>query len=421
MKLLNKTTISLFLSLIPVFIISGFILFLIINQQINENEDESLLARKSIIVENLRTSGDAKASYLKDADNDVDIRLSDISLPFGNTFKDTTVYDSSEMEFAPFRQLNSVFKINSNTYELSITHSNIKTDELAESISIALAIMFALILIVVVSINRFVSRKLFSPFYFTLDKLRNLSFSDTEPFQIQNTTTKEFQDLNIVLNSMTSKLFTDYKSQKQFTENASHELQTPLAIIKTRMDVLMQDVHLSEESIEQIQEIEKAVNKLSHLNKSLLLLTKIENGQFNEYSYIELAALTDKTILAFEDSIRNKSISLTKDYSSSVELNMNPILADILISNLLQNSIRHNWENGVVKIKITENCFSISNSGNPLLGKEEMLFNRFTKFNPAVESIGLGLSIVKQICDYYKFKIIYGHNGTLHKFEIFFD
>ncbi|MBL0138258.1 MAG: hypothetical protein IPP86_06975 [Bacteroidetes bacterium] len=140
--------------------------------------------------------------------------MSDISLPFGNTFKDTTVYDSSEMEFAPFRQLNSVFKINSNTYELSITHSNIKTDELAESISIALAIMFALILIVVVSINRFVSRKLFSPFYFTLDKLRNLSFSDTEPFQIQNTTTKEFQDLNIVLNSMTSKLFTDYKKSK---------------------------------------------------------------------------------------------------------------------------------------------------------------------------------------------------------------
>ena len=283
MKLLNKSTLYFILFLLPVFVISWFILYTLVSRQINDNTDESLVAQKKIIIKNFMASDSTEYQFFNDADNDVKINAMPGSVATIDSFKSTVAFDSSEMEYVPFRQLKSTFIKDGKPFEIIVTRSNFKSDELAESISIALLIMFGLILMSVVIFNRFISRRLFNPFYLTLEKLNTISFADVEPYSFGRSSTTEFYELNKTLNKMTKKMFADYNNQKQFTENASHELQTPLAVIKSRMDMLIQDKNLSEESMEQIQEIEKSVNKLSQLNKSLLLLSKIENRQFESF------------------------------------------------------------------------------------------------------------------------------------------
>ncbi len=217
---------------------------------------------------------------------------------------------------------------------------------------------------------------------------------------------------------MTAKMLSDYNNQKQFTENAAHELQTPLAVIKSRIDLLIQSKTISAEDMEQIQEIEKSASKIAHLNKTLLLLSKIENRQFEESKQIELRSLIDKVISNFDDHIKSKNTVVKKIYSAHPVLQLNPLLAEILFSNLIQNAIRYTSGEGSVDIEITEHSFSISNPGTSLKGNEALLFNRFAKFNSSADSLGLGLAIVKQICDYYGFKIEYSYPGNRHFFII---
>ncbi len=420
MKLLNKSTLYFIIFLVPVFVISWFVVFGLVSQQINENADESLLAQKKIIIKNFIATDSTELHFFNDADDDVKINSLSGSATSTDLFSNTMAFDSTEMELVPFRQLKSSFIKDDKSFEIIVTRSTFKSDELAESISIALLIMFGLILISVVIINRFISGRLFNPFYQTLDKLHHISFAEAEP-SFQYSTTKEFDELNKALQQMTRKMFSDYNNQKQFTENASHELQTPLAVIKSRMDMLIQDKNLSEKSMEQIQEIEKSVNKLSHLNKSLVLLSKIENRQFEDSRDIDVHMLVDKILTSFEDDIVNKNIVVEKVYKASPSIKMNPVLAEILFRNLIQNAARHNVNNGILKIELAEQYFSISNSGEVIKGDVGKLFERFTKFNPSVESLGLGLSIAKQICVYYHFDIQYNEQEGLHNFRVYFS
>lgn len=420
MKLLNKSTLYFILFLVPVFVISWFVLFGLVSRQINENTDESLLAQKKIIIRNFIATDSTELHFFNDADDDVKINSVPGVAASSDLFSHTMAFDSTEMELVPFRQLTSTFIKDGKSFEIIVTRSTFKSDELAESISIALLIMFGLVLISVVIINRFISGRLFNPFYQTLEKLHSISFTESEPL-FNHSSTKEFEELNNALNQMTRKMFSDFNNQKQFTENASHELQTPLAVIKTRMDMLIQDKNLSEKSMEQIQEIEKSINKLSHLNKSLILLSKIENRQFEDTRDIDLQSLVDKLMVAFEDDIIDKNIIVQKEYNAAPSIKMNPLLAEILFKNLIQNAARHNVRNGIIKIELTEQYFSIANSGESLEGNEEKLFERFTKYNPSVESLGLGLSIAKQICSYYHFDIQHHYNEGLHTFRVYFS
>ncbi len=420
MKLLNKSTLYFILFLLPVFVISWFILLNLITCQVNDNADESLLAQKKVIIKNFIETDSTESQYFNDADDDVVIKSLPDGSPIQDIFTDTFYFDSTEKELVPFRRLTSSFSNDGKMFEIRVTRSNIKRDELAKSISIGLLIMFVLILITVVILNRFISERLFKPFYQTLEKLQRISFVDAEPNIFHSSSTKEFKELNKALNFMTAKMFADYANQKQFTENASHELQTPLAIMRTRIDMLIQDKNLSEESLEQIQEIEKSVNKLSHLNKSLLLLSKIENRQFDETTAIDLQNLLDKILSDFEDSLNSKNLQVQREYSGSPMLHMNPLLADILFSNLIQNACRHNIMNGIIHIELKPEYVMISNSGPPLAYNEDRIFERFTKFNDSIESLGLGLSIVKQICMYYSLVIKYQFVKGQHSFTIKF-
>jgi len=196
----------------------------------------------------------------------------------------------------------------------------------------------------------------------------------------------------------------------------------PLSIIKTKAELLMQDETLREEQINGISTIYAAANRLSRLNHDLAFLTKIDNNQFNELKTINLKEFLNNKLEEFEDLIDHRNIVITKNFIAEPRLKMNDALIHVLITNLLNNAIKHNVENGVINLKIKKNELVIENSGNVLQEGESAkdLFQRFRKASPSKESSGLGLALIKKICDLYGYKIVYSVNKNKHKIVVVF-
>jgi len=213
---------------------------------------------------------------------------------------------------------------------------------------------------------------------------------------------------------MTKRVRNDYESLKNFTENASHEIQTPLAIIKSKLELLSQSENLDETQILVIGAINDAASRLSKLNQSLLLLTKIENRQFIESERLNLSFILSENLENFEELAETKNIKINRNIKENVPVEMNESLSGILISNLIINSIKHNQNNGFIDVKLDNNILKISNTGAKPGTKTEAFFQRFKKDLGSNDSLGLGLSIVKKICDNYGFTVQYDYKESLH-------
>ncbi len=413
MKLLNKTSVYYLLFALPVFAICAGVLYYFVSSQIINSLDESLAKEKATIELNLK-----KGNLVHDMDNEVTlIPINSKNISPKIYFSDTLIYDSTEVELLPYRLLKGNVSDGKINYAITIRTSHIESDDLIKSILYPVLFLFVLLLVGFFLINYFISKRLWKPFYKTLDKLNSYNIAETV-IKFEATTVNEFTELNTVLNKMTEKIHNDYVSQKQFIENASHEIQTPLAVIKSKIELLIQSTSLSEKDMEIIQSVYNASNKLSSLNKALLLLSKIENNQFKDSEEINIETLIEKTLLNFEEMISLKNIRVEKDYQSEVNYKMNATLADILITNIIQNAIRHNVKDGFISVLLKNNSIIISNSGGALTSETSELFQRFRKSESSAESIGLGLAIVKEIGDRYKISIDYRYSYGVHCIEL---
>jgi signal transduction histidine kinase len=216
---------------------------------------------------------------------------------------------------------------------------------------------------------------------------------------------------------MTGKIIRDYETLKNFADNASHEMQTPLAVINSKLDLLIQEPNLDNKQVTQLQAMYDAVARLTKLNQSLLLLAKIENNQFTQAETVKLDVLIKEKLLQLEDLINAKHLRMHTDLEP-VQAKLNDYLADILLNNLLSNAIRHNTDNGRIDIRLRSRELMISNTGSFLTFPAAGIFDRFTK-GAYSEGTGLGLAIVKQICDRYNFKIAYSSRNETHSFSIY--
>jgi len=415
MKLLNKTSIYYLFFALPVFVLCSGLLYFFISTKIKENLDESLWKEKIKVEEKLNAGKNT-------SDLDDDMALKPISLTTLNMmdrFSDTLMYDSIEEEMLPFRVLTAIVNNDKNKYEFTIRKSYIESEDLIASILYPVLLLFIILLIGFFLINWFISKQLWNPFYKTLAQLNHFKI-DEKPAKFDSTAIKEFSELNKVLSIMTEKIHTDFINQKQFIENASHEIQTPLAVIKTKIELLIQSTAISADDMHIIQSVYNASNKLSSLNKALLLLSKIENNQFTDLEEIQFKPLFEKIIDHFSDMISIKNIRIETKYEMPLTHKMNPVLADILISNLVQNAIRHNIKGGYIIIQLSENSILISNSSASTIVNTNELFQRFKKSEAFTESIGLGLAIVKEICDNYGIEINYTCSNSIHAFQLNF-
>lgn len=332
---------------------------------------------------------------------------------------DTLIYSDRLEQNEQNVKVSAYRNINGSSYYISTYGAMIEPNDITEAVIKTLLWILGMQVIGAIGVGFFVSGRLFKPFRETLEKIGNFQLQKKEYVPAEKTGVKEFNDLNRFVEEMTRKAVSDYKNLKEFAENASHELQTPLAIAKGKLE-LLSETDLTEEQYKYIESLEKSVKKLSRLSESLALLTKIENHEFQNNEMVNLSDLINDSLDAFEEFIALNNLTVETDIRNDIDINMHPVLADILWTNLFQNAVRHNIENGNIKIVLNKEELIISNTGKDPEVEPEQLFERFRKAEQSSESIGLGLSIIKRIVDQNNLSISYSYKKGWHHIEISF-
>ena len=329
-------------------------------------------------------------------------------------FKTEDLYDKIEKEKESYRRLDFPLTIKGISYVATVRKSQQETEDILQLILLITFCVITFLLVILFIANRFLLGKLWKPFNNTLEQLKEFNLSGKNKIQLQSTDIDEFTALNKTVLLMTEKVSNDFELLKNFTENASHEIQTPLAIIQTKIELLAQSENLDEGQMNILQSLNEATTRLSKLNQSLLLLTKIENAQFVNTEQVNMSLLVLRYVENFEELAESKNIITTIKVDSDQYVEINETLAETLISNLIINAIKHNQINGSIGIILDGKLLTISNSGPiPKRGTIEF-FERFKKDAESGDSLGLGLSIVKKICESYGFPISYNYTADRH-------
>jgi signal transduction histidine kinase len=415
MKLQTRTAQYYLIAAGITFITCGILSYFLLRREITRDVDERLYLRKSEIeaqIPGIATLGSIGSSLLVTIRGDAG--------PFIETLSDTMLYDTAECEKVPFRKLTYYSTINDTTYRITLLQSLIESEDLANSIILALAIVFGMFAAFSVGINILINRRVFKPFYQTLDLLTVYDVKTQKSIFPPKTAISEFQSLNTIIEKMTGKIHADFHNIKEFTENASHELQTPLAINISKLESLLDSKRLSQDQIRLIQDALQSSNRMARLNKGLLLLTRIESGRFSDVEYIDLRSEIGMQIEHYRELLDMKDIAVRTALGNKLTVKIHPSLATVLISTLFNNAIVHNIESGYIHISATPGCLTIENSGNPLPFSADQMFERFKKGTQTSSSMGLGLSIARKICDISGFLISYESVKSIHRISIRF-
>ena len=415
MKLFEKTRKTYFLYSIIIFIISSTIIYFTLKRVVTKKQDEKLLWDKEIIARKIKYDYPLPIFDVEDFPSKASVKDT-------LYFKDTLIYQviNNTEKYELYRQLTSLETLQGKTYRIITRSSLVRNQDFILAVTLSVGIVVFLLIVTVYFVNTIIMRSVWLPFYENLEIVKNFSVETNKPIHLHESNIDEFQELNTSLTKLTNKINSDFNNLKEFTENASHEMQTPLAIMQSKSEVLLQSENLTAEQVAQIRVIYQSVQRLSKLNKTLLLLSKIENRQFKDLVPIKVNELIERQLEIFDDFIQNKNITVIKKSTLEVEVNANSMLFDMIISNLISNAIKHNKEGGVIEILTTNLFISISNSGEPSKLASSSLFERFKKGSTAANSFGLGLAIVKKICDNYNWKITHSYIEDQHNISIYF-
>ncbi len=344
------------------------------------------------------------------------------NLPAAGEIQDVPVHAEGHRhlhhENEPYRQLLFSVQVGGEYYTVSVSKSEEEMENLLWMIMLITAGMILLLLGILFLANRLLLRRIWQPFYRTLDGIRRFNLSTRQALPAGISDIEEFDDLDEAVGQMTSKIMKDYEMLRNFADNASHEMQTPLAILNSKLDLMIQDPLFEERHHLPIQAMYDAIGRLRQLNQSLLLLTRIENNQFAHTESIDFSAVIGAKLIQLEDLTRDRHLQVTAELNEC-HLPVNAYLADILLNNLLLNAIRHNEEGGRIDIRLRPESLRISNTGPALPIDPATIFDRFTK-SPHSGGTGLGLAIVRQIAESYRFELCYSYSGTLHIIDVRF-
>ena len=404
MKLTTKTGLS-FISLSAIFFLFGSV-FMYYSVRVILADDLSarLFQMQSDFVENASSANDIKSLSNKN------IFITELTNNTETSFSDTVLIENDN--YVLYRKITFSHLYNDKNYEIEILQSQKQTDLLIWRIvilNVALAMSFFLIIFF---LNRISIRRGLRIFYKTVSKLENYNISKPELISFENSEIDELNKLTEIFKKMSLKISADFNEQKEYTENVSHEIQTPLAIISAKADELLQSENLNKEEMEQLETIMNTTSRLARINQALILLTKIDNKFYEEKTSFSVLELLNKKIKFYSDLIKEKDIEVEIDVDNKFTIAMNSYLADTLFLNLIKNSIMHNISGGKIKIDYDGQYLNIRNSG-PELTIKDNIFKRFVRSSNK-DSLGIGLSIVKRICDLYLINITYKYVNQHH-------
>lgn len=323
-----------------------------------------------------------------------------------------------EDEFEAGRGLISSVTVGDKYYKILIVESKVETEDLIQIIFGITAGVILLLLITLFVTNRLLLNRLWQPFYKLLKELQLFNVADSKDMPSVTTAIDEFDELNQAIISMSTRVKSDYKDLKTFTENASHELLTPIAVINSKLDSLIQTESFSQQQSKLLNDLYSAVSRLTRLNQSLLLLVKIENHLVGGNESINLRLSLEEMLSQFEEIFQDKELEVNFELADK-ELHASTYLIDILLNNLLSNAIRHNYKGGQISIQLNNEQLVIQNTGENIALEDEHIFTRFHKSSHS-EGSGLGLTISRQICENLKFTLNYSYDKPYHTFTVAF-
>ena len=421
MKLLSYTYRKLALLLFLLMAVWGVLFYYAIIDEVVDETDDTLENYGEILMESalhdpsiLETEGSLMSFY----------KFTPISEEEGRhyrqVFYDATVYIEREDEDEPVRVMCTAFRMpDGQYYELKLMISILERDDMVEAMLWYLGALFLLFLICTSIGIQLVLKGVFRPLHRLLDWLHCIQPGKEVPPLDNPTKIREFRQLSDAALDMGNRSYKAYEEQKQFIENASHELQTPLAIVRGKVELLAESEGMTEQQMEQLDEIYATLGRAVKLNKSLLLLSRIENGQYTEMEDVSVDEILDELLPDLMDIYEHKQVRLIrKREEQPFIIRCNHSLAQILVSNLVKNSLLHNREGGELQVLTTPTSLVIKNTGDvPLDG--EKLFRRFYHgMDGKKDSTGLGLAIARSIALSSSLKLTYEWQDGMHTFRL---
>ncbi|MDA3906251.1 MAG: HAMP domain-containing sensor histidine kinase [Bacteroidales bacterium] len=420
-KLLHKTQQVYLVFSVAIFIVVAPLFYFFSQKFYIENTDETLILYKTEFIQN-------SISKLKENDiavwNSYNTRTQiqeSIGLKTDSLFY-TTYFNQVEQENEPYRELNSPIRIQGKLYTFSARVNLVESEDLMTSIALLFFILILLMLLGLFIITKKLSLSLWKPFYKTLRQIEDFEINKKSQPQFSATKIEEFNRLNKSIENLIQKNIVIYENQREFVENAAHELQTPIAVFKAKIDTLINRSDVTQGQSGILSSIIKSIARLDRLNKNLLFLSKIDKNQFSETHTFSIKELIENQLDFFTEQAKQKNIKIKTNLKGVCSINSNIGLTEILISNLFLNAIRHNVKNGEgeVNISLSEQKLEITNTGSLEELSQKKLFNRFSKSNSSEQGNGLGLAIIKKIADLNNWEISYSFSDNLHFFSVRF-
>ncbi|SDM36269.1 hypothetical protein SAMN04488514_10816 [Kriegella aquimaris] len=345
------------------------------------------------------------------------VEIEKVALLGTERLKDTLIFDPSQDELEEFRELTTYSDIKGKKYRITVRTLIVESEDILVAVVVSYLVIILLVFSFLFYFNKAWNQKLWHPFFENLEQMKRFSLTSDKPILFMDSEILEFSELNYEITALTDKVRSDYKNLKQYTEDVSHEMQTPLAIIQAKIDNIINGDHLNDAQFEHLTSIQKDIQRLTQINKRLTLLTKIENQQFSNIEKVDITHCVGSTIQNFNE-ISDKEIKYERD--DVIWAEMDRYLAEVLCNNLLSNAIKYTTGNADIRVIASDKTLSIANHGIRALQHPENLYTRFYRESETIKSTGLGLAIVKRICDLYDFEVDYKYEKGMHTFSITF-
>ena len=420
MKLIYRVTIRLSAILLPILLLWAAVFYYSMVHEINDETDDSLEDYATMLIRRTLTNHELPGQS-DGSNNTYSIEL----LPGGTCtgpileFEDRQVYIPEKRETEPARTLRMSFSdADGNTWLLTVSTPTFEREDLLLAVLWHLVALYAILVITILAVTSIVFNYSMQPLYRLLRWLDGYSLGNGVEDLPMCTHIEEFRILTESARSTIARAEENFERQKQFIGNASHELQTPLAVLGTRIEWMIDNTPLTEEQFAELTKMRQSLHRLSRLNRTLLLISKIENSQFNEVHDVDIVELIDNELEIYKEIYAGKEITCSTQLPAQFIAAMDESLATTLVTNLLKNAFLYTTQGGTIRISMDKEMLMVENSGTEPLDATR-LFDRFYT-GGANGSTGLGLALVKSIAEFYKFNLDYTYKGGMHCFTVKF-
>lgn len=422
MRLFSRIAIRLAATLIVLMSLWAVLFYFAMADQIHDEVDDALEDYTTLII--TRKLAGRELPHAGDGSNNT-FTITPVSADYARRnshyrYHDESVYIPEKREYEPARVITTIFNdAEGQYYELKVSTPSFEKADLFSAVLLWIVALYVLLLLITVGITMLIFYRNLRPLYILLEWLDSYH-PGVNPKPINNPTrVTEFKRLNVALQSAIDRSEQMLERQTQFIGNASHELQTPLAIIGNRVEWLLDESQLTDEQAMELYKINKTLSRAVRLNKTLLLLTKIENSQFIETSQVDLVAIVAETVESLSEIYLSRQIKFATDLPSKFEVQMNESLASTLVTNLIKNVYVHSEQGVEARAAIVGRKLIVENQGREMLDREH-IFERFYQGSQRETSMGLGLALVAAICRHYNINIEYSFVNGYHRFEVDF-